>query len=68
MNPEKIQSIVELPEPSDLKQLQSFLGGINYYSKFIPMADIAKSLYKLLETEWRLFQSEQDAFVNLESL
>ena len=31
---DKVQAIVELPEPTCLKQLQSFLGGINYYSKY----------------------------------
>ena len=70
-NPKKIKAIVELPEPTDLKQLQSFLGGINYYSKFIPnMADITKPLYSLLEkkTEWRWSQNEQDAFEELKSL
>ena len=66
-----MRAIVELPEPTDLKQLQSFLGGINYYSKFMPnMADIAKPLYRLLEkkTEWRWSQNEQNAFDNLKSL
>ena len=44
------QAINELPESKDLKQLQSFLGGINYSSKFIPnVAEIAKPVYRLLE-------------------
>ena len=42
----RINAINELPEPKDIKQLQSFLGGINCYSQFVPnMADIAKPLY-----------------------
>ena len=50
LNPHKIDAINELPEPKDLKQLQSFLGGINYSSKFIPnVAEIAKPVYRLLE-------------------
>ena len=67
---DKFQAIVELPEPTCLKQLQSFLGGINYYSKFIPnMADIAKPLYQLIEKEvsWKWTQKEQDAFDVLKS-
>ena len=35
-NPNKINTISELPEPKDLKQLRSFLGGINNHSIFIP--------------------------------
>ena len=54
-----------MAEPKDLKQLQSFLGGINYYSKFIPnMADIAKPLYRLIEkeSEWKWTNIEQSSF------
>ena len=35
-DPEKIQAIVEMPEPKDAKQLKSFLGMISYYSSFVP--------------------------------
>jgi transposase InsO family protein len=31
-----IEAIKQLPRPKDLQQLQSFLGKINYYNKFIP--------------------------------
>ena len=31
LNPHKIDAINGSPEPKDLKQLQRFLGGINYY-------------------------------------
>ena len=71
LNPHKIDAINELPEPKDLKQLQSFLGGINYYSKFIPnMAEIGKPLYCLLEkdTEWKWTKTEQLSFENLKQV
>nr|XP_046486469.1 uncharacterized protein K02A2.6-like [Neodiprion pinetum] len=32
---ERIEAIDKIPEPKNLKQLQSFLGTINYYEKFI---------------------------------
>ena len=71
LNPHKIDAINELPEPKDLKQLQSFLGGINYYSKFIPnMAEIGKPLYCLLEkdAEWKWTKTEQLSFENLKQV
>ena len=71
LNPHKIDAINELPEPKDLKQLQSFLGGIDYYSKFIPnMAEIAKPLYRLLEkgTEWKWTKTEQLSCENLKQV
>ena len=50
VNPLKIVPIINIPEPTNVKQLQSFLEAVNYYSKFIPnTADIAKHLYKLIE-------------------
>ena len=58
VNPPKIDPIINMPQPTNVKQLQNFLGGVNYYSKFIPnMADIAKHLYKPIEKntiwEWK---------------
>jgi len=34
-NPELVKAIFNFPQPQTLKQLQSFLGLINYYRKFI---------------------------------
>ena len=43
VNPPKIDPFINMPQPTNVKQLKSFLGVVNYYSKFIPnMADIAK--------------------------
>ncbi|XP_048031439.1 uncharacterized protein K02A2.6-like [Megalobrama amblycephala] len=35
-SPEKVRAIVDAPAPKDVSQLCSFLGLINYYSRFIP--------------------------------
>ena len=58
VNPRKIDPIINMSQPANVKQLQSFLGAVNYYSKFIPnMADIAKHLYKQIKQnaiwEWK---------------
>ncbi|CAF3452713.1 unnamed protein product [Rotaria socialis] len=44
--PEKIKSIVLLPEPKSLAQANRFIGGLSWYRKFIPQfASIAASIH-----------------------
>ncbi len=50
MDPKKVSSILEWPAPSNVKQLQSFLGLANYYRRFIPgFAAITHPLNSLLK-------------------
>ena len=51
----KLEAIQQAPRPADVSQLRSFLGMINYYSKFIP--DFSSKLHPLYEhlsnkTKW----------------
>ena len=47
---EKIRAITDAPVPTNLAQLRSFLGLVNYYSKFLPqLATILAPLYSLLQ-------------------
>ena len=53
-----------MPQSTNVKQLKSFLGAVNYYSKFVPnMSDIAKHLYKPIKKnaiwEWTCDNSFQ---------
>nr|XP_049466096.1 uncharacterized protein K02A2.6-like [Anopheles coluzzii] len=51
-DPEKISSIQNLPPPTDIAGVRSFLGAINYYGKFIPMMrDLRFPLDSLLKDE-----------------
>lgn len=51
-DPSKIQSIMDIPRPSDLSQLRSFLGAVNYYGKFIKsMTDLRGPLDELTKKE-----------------
>lgn len=63
--------MVKFPVPNTVKEVQSFLGLINYYRKFVPsFVRIARPLYALLEkqTVWRWTAEEQTAFETLRTL
>ena len=66
-NPNKIKALLEAPPaPKNLTELQSFLGGVNYYGKFIPdMATITSPLYALLrrkDSKWNWSTVQQNSF------
>ena len=45
----KVKAIRDAPEPTDVSQLKSFLGAINYYGKFLPdLSTLLAPLYQLL--------------------
>ena len=45
----KLEAICYIDLPSTLKELQSFLGSINYYLKFLPhLSDYTEPLEKLV--------------------
>ena len=47
-DPERIQTLVNFPEPDDFKSLERFLGMANYWSQFIEnFSEIALPLYEL---------------------
>ena len=47
---DKIKAICLAPPPQNVSELRSFLGMVNYYSKFVPhIATILKPLYDLLK-------------------
>ena len=65
MDPDKIKAIVERKAPTNVKQLQQFLGLCGYYRKFIKdFAKIAAPLYQLLKKNeiWNWKDNCQQAF------
>ena len=49
VDPAKVESIVKMPPPKDVKELKTFLGMVNYHSKFIPnLAKLSEPL-RILE-------------------
>ena len=63
-HPKDLQSLVDLPLPTTLKAMQSFLGSLNYYGRFIEdYAIYASILYELREVDfhaWRCRWENKD--------
>src|SRR5260221_2049669 len=59
MDPTKVCGGMELPTPMQVKEVQSFLGFVNFYWKFIhDFSDIACPLYTLThKTQWWVWDS-----------
>ncbi|XP_053618601.1 uncharacterized protein K02A2.6-like [Plodia interpunctella] len=54
-DPDKLDAISRIPTPTDVTQLKSFLGLLNYYGKFIPnLSSLLHPLHNLLkkDTPW----------------
>ena len=61
----KIQAIHDAPAPSNIGQLKSYLGLLNYYCKFLPnLSGTLAPLYRLLQNhvKWHWWKEEQRAF------
>lgn len=68
---EKVQAILQAPEPTDKTSLQAFLGLLAFYDRFLEnRATVAAELYKLLEknTPWKWERKHQTAFDALKGL
>lgn len=71
VDPEKTSAIQNMPEPKNVKQVQSFLQTCSWYRRFIPkFSEIARPLSNLTKkaSPWRWEQEEQNAFNTLKEL
>lgn len=67
-NPEKVKAVEDLPEPKDVKDVQSIMGKLNYYAHFIPdFAKVARPLNLLRRKNavWKWGTEEAEAFATL---
>ena len=78
VDPQKTTAIAQFPDPSDITELQRFMGMVNHLGKFIPrLADLSEPLCQLLrkdsiwvweEPQQRALQQIKDTLVSPEIL
>lgn len=67
-DPQKILAVRSFPAPKTVSELQSFLGLVGYYRRFVPrLASVAQPLYKLLMkgVRWIWGVTQQQSFQEL---
>ena len=65
-NPEKVRAITDIPIPTNVSQLQSYLGMLNFYRKFLSnAATLLEPLNMLLrkDVKWEWGKKQSDAFL-----
>jgi hypothetical protein len=69
MDPHKVKAITDWPIPTTKRELQQFLGFVNFYRRFVKgFAKIAKPLTKLTgKTDWLWMELQQKAFQELKN-
>lgn len=71
VDPEKVEGILNIPRPSNIKDLRAFLGTINFYAKFIQdLSSILAPLYNLLKKGivWNWCGDCESAFRKIKSI
>ena len=52
IDPDRIQAILQVPHPRNIKELQAFLGKINFLRRFIPnLAELIRLLNNMLKKD-----------------
>ena len=67
-DPAKVEAILAMPPPTDVKGLKRFLGMVNCLAKFLPLlSDMTEPLQRLedKEVEWCWFLQQQKAFTTV---
>ncbi|CAM1297651.1 Uncharacterised protein r2_g703 [Pycnogonum litorale] len=67
----KVDAILQMPPPTDVSSLKSFLGSVQFYGKFLTdLATIAEPLYHLTKktTTWHWGAKEQATFQKLKTV
>src|SRR5260221_14496213 len=70
MDPVKVQGVTDWPQPAKVKDVQSFIGFVNFYQRFIcNFSKIARPLHVLTwkSKDWSWGAAKQQAFDMLNS-
>lgn len=65
MDPVKVEGVMAWPQPKDLREVQSFVGFVNFYRRFIQgFSEIARPLYELSQKNvtWKWGPAQTMAF------
>eukprot|EP00253_Pinus_taeda_P003174 PITA_03174 len=55
VDPDRIQAILQIPHPRNIKELQAFLGKINFLRRFIPnLAELIRLLNNMLKKDYKV--------------
>jgi len=68
MEKEKVRGVLEWPTPKCVKDVQKFLGLVNYYRRFIQgFASIARLLHNMVKKDrkWEWTEKQKEAFEEL---
>ncbi len=70
MDPVKVKGVAEWPTPKCKKDVQSFLGFVNFYRRFIKdFAQVAKPLHELTgKKDWKWTPRQQESFEALKTI
>jgi len=69
-DPAKVHAIQNFPTPQNVSQLRSFLGIVNFVSKFIPnLSEIVHPLHNLLKKDvnWSWSKAQEESFKKVKS-
>ena len=70
-DPEKVKAITEMKAPSDMAELQRFLGMVTYVGRFIPNLSVISTPLRALimkSADWEWNKEQKDAFEILKQL
>ena len=64
-DPEKVKAVVNMPKPTNVKEVQRLVGFVNYLAKFLPqLSTVYEPLRKLVckDNKWMWESQQEEAF------
>ena len=67
----KVEAVTNMPAPTDVQGLRSFLGSVQFYRKFLPnLSTVLEPLHRLTRSDvrWSWGETEQETFQKIKDL